>query len=435
MKHAKSHSHHVSRYTPIGRAMAAGAASGAAFSAALKKAREYISHLKHQSALHARASQGAVIAREITKRKVTTDEATGGQHNVLEPHRQVITLHKFRKYKKISDITLQQVFSTHNKGSIGQPTIMPDGYAAHNTGTAGIGDYFNVPQMYTFNNGDGGAKVYPGYLQFGRNASLSDATMWAFLPYPLLGNNTGVANTAINVAPRNTEIIIKRVDEFIQVTNFASTSSDVRIYWFLCKKTCATHPMDEWQNYVLSAQGADFGQGAARLPGTSTSTARSGYIAPDVVPDMYPVECPGVKKFWKLVKEQHFSLDPGDTHKFHNTIHWNKLVKKETVSNANSLGARYLAGVSLCAVIMANGVPVVDTTAGDQTNLLADVTQSASDIGVLCTRRFHFAAAEFAADANYLSTIEGILNQSASGVAPVVKQIVDTDAVGTVTST
>lgn len=400
---------HVSHYAPYapatGHSLDTAYRVGREVYRTTKKINDYFQHKPHK---------GTQTHKKVHSSKI----AVTAQHGGLSERNINIYLHRANKKLNKSSWNYVQMFggaTTSQGGFCGSQLVAPyNGATGEGTSAALIGSLFTIDQILSTRSGTTTA-VKPGYF----NTNLlgnADTTIFDIDPYM---DSTGGAVIAAGKHSGQQAMMFEKVQDYIQLRNNTTSSNDVCVYWFLCKKGTAEHPVTMWIREQSAAMGSEYSIAAATGPSAAQPT--TGYISPLYIVDNQITRSRLVKKHFKLLHEEKFVLDAGDVKKMNVTIHINKVYKKEAFTNLPS-NVGYYPGLSIAAVVIANGVPVYATlgVAGE----LAPVSTSAMEIISVVSRKFTFAGVPIPETKNFQITTVGIQQQLTYANT---KQVIDTD--------
>lgn len=203
-------------------------------------------------------------------------------------------------------------------------------------------------------------------------------------------DNAGTSLWANNAIPNNDKLYISQASVLVDLTNFASISSDVQISVFLCKKDVDTDPID-----TGTALLSNYNVGTAIVnPYLPENTAQINTGVSDVrkttlgMPGSRYDEVKDLGKWWKLVCHEQFPMAAGSTKRLDMVLHINKMIDKVVV---NASPYKYIKGYSIVCMIRSIGQVVIDDS-NEAISGTRYVTYGPPAVGCVATVKYHCSA-------------------------------------------
>jgi len=168
----------------------------------------------------------------------------------------------------------------------------------------------------------------------------------------------GEAPNESNVTAKTNGMYLKAVKLDHQWVNSSSNPLMMDIYWCLCMKNSNKSPMEQWDfQYEVERQGQGFS--------SEWTTANNNPIAGKGYKEMYgekPNTIKGWNEFWKIVKKEHFVLQPGGRCNTYTKLQYNYLAKEsimrslwDTNPAEPGLNPLYIGGLTMVPMVIARG--------------------------------------------------------------------------------
>jgi len=213
------------------------------------------------------------------------------------------------------------------------------------------------------------------------------------LPEALFDYDPNVETTGTNavsaVIPDGTSsvsqyVYVKQIQSNNTYVSLTNLPMEFDILWFTPKKYTNLTPSAAWAAELSSIR---LGQSAA---GQNDGTGATAGYQEVYYPGKSPMQVAVFRKYYKLVHEDKFILQPGSRLKINSTIRINKVVRKNLLYNQDS-DYVYIPGVTMIPLMIAKGAAALVKNGSDA----ARMSYSFGKVGILSENKISFSTGSF----------------------------------------
>lgn len=253
---------------------------------------------------------------------------------------------------------------------------------------------------------------------------LSFVNFYELNPYRANGGSTLFpAGSAATVAA-NDMIFYRSVYGKVAMINLTNLATQVKIYWFLCKKDTAKSPDTIWIDGLNA-----MAMGLAAAPDVMSTTVAVNTPGLPSYDDLgqSPFNVKEFKQFYKPVHSETVILQGGDQRDVNFRFEINRLIKKQAILDRASA---FLAGLTVVpfAIIKGSLVAVGDTGGATEGS---EVTVGKTKVGFMCTNTHVFYPVPAENKTPTTVTYNGVVSSLVGHIVDE-EMVIDTDVISKV---
>jgi len=213
------------------------------------------------------------------------------------------------------------------------------------------------------------------------------------LPEPLFDYDPNVETTGTNavsaVIPDGTStlsqyVYVKQIQSNNTYVSLTNLPMEFDILWFTPKKYTNLTPSQAWAAELSTIR---LGQSAA---GQNDGVGATAGYQEVYYPGKSPMQVAAFRKYYKLIHEDKFILQPGSRLKINSTFKINKIVRKNLLANQDS-DYVYIPGVTVIPMMIAKGAAALVKNGSDP----ARMSYAFGKVGILSENKISFSTGSF----------------------------------------